>query len=69
LVPVLLAHRDVGRRKRTLKVRDYRMGRQDEFPSVLFLSSRSAVALRFEYLPGLDGAACRTPFLLGTRSS
>jgi hypothetical protein len=36
---------------------------------VLFLSSRFMVALRFEYLPGLDGGSCRTPVLLDRRSS
>src|ERR1700732_1652555 len=41
-----------------------------EFPlSMLFLSSRSMVALRSEGLPGFYGAACRPPVLLGARSS
>jgi hypothetical protein len=44
--------------------------REDEFSaSVLFLSSGYVVALRFDYLPGLDGAACRTPLLLGRARS
>jgi hypothetical protein len=59
--------------RRTSRTSDDAMGglREDEFSaSVLFLSSRYMVALRFEDLPGFDGMARRTPFLLGrTRSS
>jgi hypothetical protein len=36
------------------------------FPaSMLLLSVAYTVAPRFEYLPGVDGATSRTPFMLG----
>jgi hypothetical protein len=54
-----------GRPAVRLTATQNRTGARYEFPaSVLLLSSRCMVALRFENLPGYDGAACGAPRLL-----
>ena len=53
-----------------LTAKQNRTGARYKFPaSMLLLSSRYTVALRFEDLLGFDGAACRTPPLLRAGSS